>query len=310
MPFLDLFLMKNPLIRLFDYLGFKMFAFPITAFAKARMAERLAENTTSKTVAPGRADLLSMFLKAQADHPEFMTDERVLVMAVSMAFAGSETTGITLAAVFYYLLRNPSCYEKVMKELEEAVSDGRIQPRSSGLVTWSESQTLPYLDACIKEALRMHPAAGLPLERVTPPQGIEIDGHWIQGGTIVGCNAWIIHKNERVFGREVDSYIPERWIECSKEQRKEMEGTMFHFGAGSRTCIGKNISLLEVYKVVPSFLRRFKVSSSRQVKISLSILMIIQVKFADPSQEWILHNAWFVKQLNFNTRFESRPLEK
>ena len=40
-----------------------------------------------------------------------------------------------------------------------------------------------------------------------------------------------------------------------------MDGNMFQFGAGSRTCIGKNISLLEVYKLVPSFLRRFEVTS-------------------------------------------------
>lgn len=281
-PFLDVLLRKNPIVRLLDYFGFKTFAFPVTEFAKARMAERITEKNLAKTDSSGRADLLSMFLKAQADHPEFMTDERVLVMAVSMAFAGSETTAITLAAVFYYLLRNPSCYDKVMKELGEAVKDGRIEPRPSGLVTWSESQTLPYLDACIKEAFRMHPAAGLPLERVTPPQGIDIAGHWIKGGTIVGCNAWVIHKNEDVFGQDVDSYIPERWLECSKEQRKEMEGTMFQFGAGSRTCIGKNISLLEVYKVVPSFLRRFKVGLRLQFELSRMILKRFAGHFCRP----------------------------
>ena len=181
-------------------------------------------------------------------------------MAVSMAFAGSETTAISLAAVFYFLLRNPRCFELLRTELNEAVLDGRLQSREDGLTSWTEAQSLPYLDACIKEAFRLHPAAGLPLERVTPSEGADICGRHIPGGTIVGCSAWVIHRRPEVFGENPDVYRPERWTEAAHEQRKEMEGTMFHFGAGSRTCIGKNISLLEIYKVVPSFLRRFDVS--------------------------------------------------
>ena len=164
-----------------------------------------------------------------------------------------------------------------MKEIDEAVEEGRIESRTNGSVSWAESQQLPYLDACIKEAMRVHPAAGLPLERITPPQGIEIDGHFIPGGTIVGVSAWVIHKRTSVFDAQnrfdVDSYIPERWLEASKEELKEMNGMMFQFGAGSRTCIGKNISLLEIYKLVPSFLRRF------------------EVEFADPGKPWRLHNG-------------------
>ena len=233
------------------------------------MTERLSEMEAAKeqgldpneTTSVRRGDLLSMFLKAKEDRPDFFHDGRVLTMAVSMAFAGSETTAISLAAVFYYLLKNPRCYDKLIEELDTAIKDGTLEDRPSGLVTWTESQKLPYLDACVKEAFRLHPAAGLPLERVVPPQGAEICGEHIAGGTIVGCNAWVIHRRPEVFGKDVDAYRPERWLEAGKEQRKEMEGTMFQFGAGARTCIGKNISLLEIYKLVPSFLRRFEVCS-------------------------------------------------
>jgi cytochrome P450 len=228
------------------------------------MNERLTEIAVSqyggKEEMGRRGDLLSMFLKAQAERPDFMTDERVLVMAVSMAFAGSETTAISLAAVFYYLLKNPRCYYKLKEEIATGIENGTIDNRPDGLVTWAESQKLPYLDACIKEAFRLHPAAGLPLERVTPPQGVEICGEHIPGGTIVGCNAWVIHRRKEVYGDDVDYYRPERWLKAEKEQLKEMNACMLQFGAGPRTCIGKNISLLEVYKLVPSFLKRFEVS--------------------------------------------------
>jgi len=232
------------------------------------MAERItelqaAESGGSKaTAVKARGDLLSQFIKAKADHPAFFDDGRVLTMAVSMAFAGSETTAISLAAVFYYLLKNPEALKKLQAELDAAAQDGRLRPvaESRCMVSWSESQRLPYLDACVKEAFRVHPAAGLPLERIVPPGGTEIAGRYVPGGTIVGCNAWVLHKRADIFGEDVDAFRPERWVEAEPARRKEMEANLFQFGMGSRTCIGKNISLLEIYKLVPSFLRRFDVS--------------------------------------------------
>ncbi|KAL8696706.1 MAG: hypothetical protein Q9201_007523 [Fulgogasparrea decipioides] len=295
-PSLDVVLLKNPILRILDRLGLNPFYFKVARFAQARMDERQVETNMARsrdrnpTAMPTarRDDLLGMFLKAKDERPDFFHEGRVLTMAVSMAFAGSESTAISLAAVFYYLLRNPNCHRILLGEIDDATQTGLIIDRPTGLVSWTESQKLPYLDACIKEAFRLHPAVGLPLERVVPPDGADICGQHIAGGTIVGCSAWVIHRQPEIFGEDVDVYRPERWLEANKEKRKEMESTMFHFGMGARTCIGKNISLLEVYKLVPSFLRRFEVA------------------FAHPNQEWRLHNAWFVRQLNFNVKFRSR----
>lgn len=253
------------------------FTFPVVRFAKACIEERLVDLERRKANGPDlkseadprRSDLLSMFLKAKEDHPDFFHDGRVLTVAVSMSFAGSDTTAISLSAVFYYLLKNPQCYWKLVEELDTAIKVGAIENRSTGVVTWAESQRLPYLDACIKEAFRLHPAVGLPLERIVPAGGVEILGERVAAGTIVGCSAWVIHRRPEVFGEDVETYRPERWIDADKESRKEMDGSMFHFGMGARTCIGKNISLLEIYKLVPSFLRRFEVN----VLLSFALLL-------------------------------------
>lgn len=241
------------------------------------MAERLpdlANKMDSTPTSVKSPDLLSKFLAAHQSHPEFMTQTLVQTMAVSMAFAGSETTAISLSAVFYFLLKNPQALARLRAEIDDAARAGAFSDYETGLVTWHESQRLPYLDACIKEAFRLHPAAGLPLERIVPEGGVEIAGHFVPGGTIVGCSAWLIHMNKGIFGEDADMYRPERWLpdmELAKTEMgrdaedrriKEMNGTMFQFGMGSRTCIGKNISLLEIYKLVPSMLRRFEVSVS------------------------------------------------
>lgn len=268
------------------------------------MAERLKSNSVSeKTLEEAKApakttDLLSKFLTAQEARPDFMNDVRVQTMAVSMSFAGSETTAISLAAVFYYLLRTPAAMAKLRAEIDKFARQGGFSDNETGIVMWPEAQKLPYLDACVKEAFRMHPAAGLPLERIVPEKGLEIAGQFVPGGTIVGASAWVIHRRPEIFGVDADVYRPERWLvdetkadRAGEDRRiREMNGMMFQFGMGSRTCIGKNISLLEIYKVVPSLLRRFEIG------------------FKDPRVEWELINAWFVKQQNFDVMFSRREL--
>ncbi|KAJ3955571.1 hypothetical protein N0V92_007893 [Colletotrichum tropicale] len=306
-PLLDRLFLKNPIYLKLSQWGFIDSTFPVARFARARMAERLPELNGKEPLLPvtngkklaEQPDLLSKFLAAREARPDFMSDVLVQTMAVSMAFAGSETTAISLAAVFYYLLRTPTALARLKEELDQFGREGGFSDTETGLVTWTESQKLVYLDACIKEAFRMHPAAGLPLERIVPEQGAEIAGAFVKGGTIVGCSAWIIHRRPEIWGADVDTYRPERWLvdetkdrEAEEQRIKEMNGHMFQFGMGSRTCIGKNISLLEIYKVVPSLLRRF------------------DIKFKDPNQEWQLINAWFVKQVNFYTMFTPRDIVK
>ncbi|KAF2149936.1 cytochrome P450 oxidoreductase [Myriangium duriaei CBS 260.36] len=266
MPWIDLFWKKNPVKLQLERWGISKSVFPVTKFALDRAGERAGEMEKIKETGiveekEGRGvDLLAKFQTAQHDHPEFMTDAQVLASCTSMIFAGSETTAISLSSVFYHLLKHPRVYAKLMQELDENASNGVIADRDNHQVSWAEAQKLPYLDAVIQESFRMHPAAGLILERITPPQGITICGEFVPGGVIVGCNAWVLHRRPEIFGEDVDSFRPERWLEASPSQLKEMKATMFQFGAGPRTCIGKNISLLEIYKLVPTFLRNFEVS--------------------------------------------------
>lgn len=238
-----------------------------------------------------KPDLLSKFVQAKQDRPEFMTDSLVMTMAVSMAFAGSETTAISLSSVFYYLLKNPDSMEKLLAELDEKAKEGYFSDNEHGVVTWTESQGLPYLDACVKEAFRCHPAPGLPLERIVPPQGAEIAGHFIKGGTIVGVSAWVMHHNREIFGEDVEDFRPERWLveegkdkEQEDKRIKEMGSVMLQFGMGARTCIGKNISLLEIYKLVPTVLRRFEVRCS---------LLSLTLSFSSSPNQRVEKRVWW-----------------
>jgi len=85
---------------------------------------------------------------------------------------------------------------------------------------------MPYLQAVMKEAMRMHPAVGVSMPRYVPSGGAEIDGRWYPAGTVVGVNAWVIHRNKEVFGEDADAFRPERWLE-SDSKAKEMARNMY-----------------------------------------------------------------------------------
>ncbi len=165
------------------------------------------------------------------------TDLRVQV------FAGSDTTAIALRAILYFLMKNPAKMAKLQNEIDDADKAGKL---SSMIQDEEARKELPYLNAVLKEAMRLHPSVGLLFERHVPQGGANICGHFIPGGTIVGINPWVLQHDPEVFP-DPEAFEPERWMldsEKDKEKLANMEKHFFSFGAGSRVCIGRNISMI------------------------------------------------------------------
>lgn len=129
-----------------------------------------------------------------------------------------------MQSFFWHVLDDQRVYNSVLREIEQAVTTGVLP--AEGNVTWNQAQSLPYLQACLKEAMRVRPAVGLNITRVVPPEGAELDGHFFPGGTTIACNGWVLHRDKEVFGQDADDYRPERWLE-DEERAKRMERYMF-----------------------------------------------------------------------------------
>lgn len=94
--------------------------------------------------------------------------------------AGSDTTAISLSAIFYHLLQNTDKLQRLEDEIGTVMKElGRF---TGDPVTYRESQQMVYLQACIKEALRLHPATGYPLLRVVPQGGATLAGKFFPQG--------------------------------------------------------------------------------------------------------------------------------
>ena len=125
-----------------------------------------------------RQDILTKLLAVQKEKPMEMNDMGVLSMASSNIFAGSDTTAISIRSVLYYLCKNPHCKEKLIRELDEYQKSKNLD----NVITLEQTKDLKYLQACLYEALRIFPAVGMTLPRVTPPGGIVISGQYIPEG--------------------------------------------------------------------------------------------------------------------------------
>ena len=194
---------------------------PIVRFATERADERKAKSPMEDSDLNNR-DFLSRFIEAKSKDDK-VPDWALTAWTTSNILAGSDTTAILLRTILYNLLRYPATMHQLQQELQEAADKGEL---STDAVTWSEAKDLPFLDACIKEAGRLHPPFGLQLERVVPPEGAVICGKPFKAGTIVGINAWVAHRDESVFGSNASIWDPSRWLCEDEGQRKTMERSL------------------------------------------------------------------------------------
>lgn len=234
----------------------------------------------------GPPDIMTKILLAHEADPGKMTKTDLITMCQSNIAAGSDTTAITLSAILYNLVKYPNTFNKLREEIDLAEKEGNI----SNPITFKEAQTLPYLQAVIKEALRVHSATGFPMPRVVPSEGVTIASHFFPPGSTVGINSWVAHRNPTVFGSDAELWRPERWLEFEEQGRgAEVEKYSLGFGMGSRTCIGKNISLLEISKLIPQLVRGFDFE-------------LVGCEGRGEGDELQCLNRWFVKQMNFKGR--------
>ncbi|KAF2320205.1 hypothetical protein GH714_025896 [Hevea brasiliensis] len=173
----------------------------VEGFVKERLEEYKLGNEEKNN-----KDFLDTLLEFEGDGKDWhekIPYERIIIIILEMFFAGSETTSAATEWAMAELLRKPEAMRKVKEELNEVVGENRN-------VEESDIEKLPYLQAVVKEALRLHPSVPLLVPRNTM-QDTNFMGYHIAKDTQVFVNAWAI-------GRDPDSwedpltFKPERFL--------------------------------------------------------------------------------------------------
>ncbi|KAK0716747.1 benzoate 4-monooxygenase cytochrome P450 [Lasiosphaeria miniovina] len=217
------------------------------ALAQAKAAERFGP---SKKVA---RDMLGSFVA------HGVSPASAWLETFGQIGAGSDTTATAIRMTLFLLLAgSPASYAALQREIDEAVRDGRV----SGPITDDEARQLPYLQAVIREGLRVWPPVAGLMPKVCDTEQV-VCGKRIPAGTNVCWDAISVLHDKYVFGDDAHCFRPERWLdEEDADKRRAMEQVqMLCFGTSSRwECLGKAIALIELNKIFVELLRRFDFS--------------------------------------------------
>lgn len=228
---------------------------PILSVTADRIRERQQKSLLGdKNSEADNKDLLDRFMELSSSHPS-LPPWAVTAWTFSNVIAGSDSTAVVMRTVMYNLLAHPNSLLLLRNELLEEERAGQL---SRPYPTWKEVKSLPYLDACVNEAVRLHPPFCLPLERVVPAGGVTICGHYFAEGTIVGMNPYVVNRHRPTFGDDVDAWRPERWIGLDEDHRRKLDQAIMTFGAGRRVCLGKYVALLEIKKIIPAIILNYE----------------------------------------------------
>jgi cytochrome P450 len=199
----------------------------------AEIARRRAEGTA------GRTDVLSLLLDARHENGQPMRDEELLDEMFTLLMAGHETTATSLAWVLWHLLRHPAALAKLRDEIAR-VTGGEV-----------EAEHLPrleYLDAVVKESMRLTPVTTMVVRRLHAPA--RIGGLDLPAGASVGANIYMAHRRAAAWP-DPDRFDPDRFVGT-----RQSPYTFFPFGGGVRRCLGAAMATYEVKIVLAETLSR------------------------------------------------------
>ncbi|KAK7285330.1 hypothetical protein RJT34_20098 [Clitoria ternatea] len=192
-------------------------------------------------------DMLDALLDISKQNSEEMDKEKIKHLLHDLLVAGTDTTSYTLEWAMAELLHNPSTLSKAQKELEETIGVGN-------LIEESDLAKLPYLQAVIKETLRLHPPAPFLLPRKAKVD-VELNGYTIPKGAQLFINEWAIGRDPNSW-ENPNVFSPERFLGSTLD----IKGQSFQltpFGSGRRICPGMPLAIRMLHLMLGSLINSF-----------------------------------------------------
>ncbi|KAF1980466.1 cytochrome P450 [Bimuria novae-zelandiae CBS 107.79] len=219
-------------------------------FSKERVTKRLEKGRSHEGV-----DIWD-FVLSKSEENGLSRDEMDNNASLFMV-AGTETTATLLSGWTALLLEHP----RVMEALTTEIRGAFVSPKDMSI---EKTAGLPYMNACIKEALRLYSPLVTGRPRVSPPEGSTVCGHYIPPGLIVSAPHHAMYTSASNF-KDPHSFVPERWLGDPR-----FEGDKRHalqpFHVGPRDCLGKNMAYHEMRLIMTRILHTFDLELCEESK--------------------------------------------
>ncbi|KAG2760278.1 hypothetical protein JG687_00010687 [Phytophthora cactorum] len=233
-------------------------------------------------------DVVSLFLdahdeqKALAEEGDTQLDANFLRdIAVVVLLAGMDTTAWSLSWLIVMLNRNPKVETKLRQELREKLP--RLFSDPSYVPTMEDVEGLVYLDAVLRENLRLNPVVPLNAKEANRDTTL-VDGTFVKKGTRVYIPSYTLGRMKSVWGRDASKFKPERWLmqdpwtgELTIRPVSAFQFVSFH--AGPRTCLGMRFAMLEMKTVTAYMLSKYHFTTKENPKsYTYDVASVLQIK--------------------------------
>lgn len=192
-------------------------------------------------------DLLSRFLSSGHSDESFITD-----IVISFILAGRDTTSAALTWFFWLLSKHSHVENEILKEVTG----------KSETVSYDEVKGMVYTHACLCESMRLYPPVPVDTKEALYDDVLP-DGTLVKKGWRVAYHVYAMGRSDKIWGPDWAEFRPERWLSRVKNGNWSFIGMDPYsypvFQAGPRVCIGKEMALLQMKRVVAGIVKRFKV---------------------------------------------------
>ncbi|KVI09108.1 cytochrome P450 [Cynara cardunculus var. scolymus] len=273
-----------PFLKWFDLQGVeretKMHSKNLDRLLSNIINDRIKSNSESLDVAArheGKRDLLQFLLELKDQKDTTSLDiDKIKALLTDTMIAGTETTTSLTQWAMAEIMHNRNIMKRVQEELADIVG-------TSNIVEESHLPKLKYLDATIKETLRLHPGVPLLIPR-SPSQTCTVGEYTIPKGSTVFVNVWAIHRDPRNWDNPLE-FNPERFLTREGMDKYDFKGNnlkFLPFGSGRRACPGVPLATKVQTYILASLLHSFEWSLPEGEEHDFSDVFSIALKKRKP----------------------------
>ncbi|KAL5080125.1 hypothetical protein RYX36_008546 [Vicia faba] len=193
---------------------------------------------------------------------------------LALILGATDTSTVTLTWVICLLLKNPHALKKVKEELNIQIGEERF-------IDESDMKNLVYLQAIVKETLRLYPPGPLSAPREFTEDCI-LGGYHIKKGTRLITNLWKIHTDPSIWPDPLE-FKPERFLTTHKDvDVKGQDFELLPFGSGRRICPGISFGLHMIHLTLANFLHSFDILNGSTEPVDMSEVLGMTNEKATP----------------------------
>lgn len=220
-------------------------------------------------------DLVDVLMSIKnPDGTEYFSPHIVTGMFISMMFAGHHTTSTTASWMIIELIRNADLMATVVAEMDALAEAG------GGVVTYQDLREVPWLEATIKETLRLHPPLILLLRMVVEP--FDVQGFHVEAGKLVGASISVSNRLEGAF-EDPDRFDPGRYLD-PRHDDLDNPWNWIPFGAGRHRCVGAAFALMQLKTIFCVLLRDWELTPAQPPETYRNDLSKMVVQLAQPCE--------------------------